>query len=336
MTPDIIWGGIIGAVMATGGWGLVLKRDRKREPNPWRYNPPPETETPAAVVEVPPTVVAAAPTTVVADLEPVIEAVRSIKIEPVPVSLAPLDRILETQQELIDSLYQELKALAQSAEVANKAMAARQEETMACVRDITRTLLEEIDAVRALGPAQFEILVEKLTNVSEQLNATSGHMAKSNGGVSSKLEAFLAKGYTIGGGSGPPIRRDPPPPPPGLPRLAPGQQPVTPTVPAPYVGGTVFVTAGQVANLLLLIQTQLSPNCPGSSAQFSLSTEDSIFIGAASMIGGPLSDTNYAYELTPTNSPRIYRSSFPGNSTPVGELQVFSTAGGELHVEVQS
>lgn len=136
----------------------------------------------------------------------------------------------------------------------------------------------------------------------------------------------------LGSGSAPPPQRRVPTPravPPAVP------MPATTAIPAPYVGGTIVVPAGQPANLLQLIQQQLQPNCPGSSVELVLSAESSVFIGSASAIGGPLSDTNYAFELLP-GTPRIYRSGYPGNSTPIGDLQVFATAAAELHVEVQT
>jgi hypothetical protein len=118
--------------------------------------------------------------------------------------------------------------------------------------------------------------------------------------------------------------------------MNPNELPATPSIPAPYVPGTIEVPAGGPWSLLYLIQKQLSPNCPGTSAEFSLSADSDIFVGGASSLGGPLSETNYAYLLTADSPPRIYRSSFPGNNTPVGEIQVLAPGGGSLHVEVQS
>ena len=59
-------------------------------------------------------------------------------------------------------------------------------------------------------------------------------------------------------------------------------------------------------------------------------------MGAASPIGGALSDTNYAYKLTATSPTRVYRSTYPGNSTPLGALQVLAASAAVLHVEVQA
>lgn len=131
----------------------------------------------------------------------------------------------------------------------------------------------------------------------------------------------------------------PPPPrsaPPNLPRMNPAEVPGTPSIPASYVSGSVFVPAGDVWSLLYLIQKQLSPNCPGSSVEFALSSDDEVLVGGASTLGGPLSASNYGYKLTPDGPPRVYRASYPGGNTPVGELQVLAAAGGYLHVEVQS
>ena len=110
------------------------------------------------------------------------------------------------------------------------------------------------------------------------------------------------------------------------------------SVPAPYVAGTITLRPGEVSNLLELIQEQLAENCPGSAAELKIwagpGNMGSVSIGAASFKGGPLSQTNFAYRLTPNSQPVIYRSTFPGNSTPLGELQVFATSANQLHVEV--
>jgi hypothetical protein len=117
-----------------------------------------------------------------------------------------------------------------------------------------------------------------------------------------------------------------------------GSLPLTPQIPAPYVPGNVYVPAGVPTSLMSLIQTWLSPNCPGSAVEFQISADasnaDSIFVGGASILGGPLSATNYAYELTSTSPPRLYRSTYPGGSGAIGEIQVFSASASVLHVEV--
>lgn len=112
-----------------------------------------------------------------------------------------------------------------------------------------------------------------------------------------------------------------------------------PSIPAPYVAGNISVPANTVSNLLSLIQATIAVNCPGTSSELQLIADSSntapVFVGAANA-AGPLSATNYAYQLTATGPPRVYRSAYPGTNTPIGELQVFSTAVSVLHVEVQS
>lgn len=115
---------------------------------------------------------------------------------------------------------------------------------------------------------------------------------------------------------------------------------MTPSIPAPYVGGTIELEAGVVGNLLQLIQTQLQRNCPGSATELQLWADPtnfgSISVGSASQLGGPLTATNCAYRLTPTSGPRLYRSTYPGASIPLGDLQVRATGAARLHVEVQA
>ena len=111
-----------------------------------------------------------------------------------------------------------------------------------------------------------------------------------------------------------------------------------PASPAGYVAGSITLAANTVANVLALIQAQLAPNCPGTAVEFQISGDAAntqpVMAGAASSLGGPLSATNWAYELKPGCTARGYRSAYPGTSTPIGELQVFSTAAAVLHVEV--
>jgi hypothetical protein len=114
--------------------------------------------------------------------------------------------------------------------------------------------------------------------------------------------------------------------------FAPGTLPPIPSIPPGYVGGTIVVPAGSPQNILLLIQQQLQPNCPGTCVQFRLEADSDMYVGAASFYGGPLSADNFAYELVP-GTPRIYQSAFPGSSTPIGDLQVLGS--GALHVEIQ-
>jgi|SRR5215471_1446470 len=115
---------------------------------------------------------------------------------------------------------------------------------------------------------------------------------------------------------------------------------MTPGIPAPYVSGVIQLEPGVVQNLLELIQNKLQKNCPGAATELRLEADQanfgSIFVGAASQIGGPLTEQNCAYQLTPTGGPRIYRSTYPGSSVPIGDLQVRCTAGCALRVEVQA
>ena len=105
--------------------------------------------------------------------------------------------------------------------------------------------------------------------------------------------------------------------------------------PPPYVGGMVTVpAAGSPSSLLSLIRQYLHPSCPGACAELCLSTSATIMVGSSSPIAGNLSATNFAYSLTSTSPPRVYRPAFQGQSVPLGDLQVFSTAGGPLFVEV--
>lgn len=112
------------------------------------------------------------------------------------------------------------------------------------------------------------------------------------------------------------------------------------SLPAAYVAGAISVPAGVVSNVLTLIQAQLAPNCPGTAVEFQIGPDPgnsgSVSVGAFSQLNGPLSATNYAYRLTPTGLPRIYRSTYPGSSTPIGDLQVWAAAAAVLHVEVQA
>lgn len=104
--------------------------------------------------------------------------------------------------------------------------------------------------------------------------------------------------------------------------------------PPPYVGGTVTVPAASAKSLLDLIRQYLHPSCPGSCAELCLSTSATVMVGSVSPIAGAVSATNFAYSLTATGPPRVYRPALPGESVPLGDLQVFSTAGGPLSVEV--
>lgn len=112
----------------------------------------------------------------------------------------------------------------------------------------------------------------------------------------------------------------------------------SPTIPTAYVAGTITLPANTVSNVLALIQAQLAPNCPGTAVEFQIAADAAntapVQAGARSRLGGPLSATNWAYELEAGSTARGYRSAYPGTNTPLGELQVFSTAVAVLHVEV--
>jgi hypothetical protein len=111
-------------------------------------------------------------------------------------------------------------------------------------------------------------------------------------------------------------------------------------VPCPYVAGTITLAANTVASLLELVQTQLAPNCPGTAVEFQVAADaantSSVYAGAASNVRGPLSVTNWAYQLTPGGAARGYRAAFPGTNTPLGQLQLFSPAAAVLHIEIQA
>lgn len=111
------------------------------------------------------------------------------------------------------------------------------------------------------------------------------------------------------------------------------------------VSGTVTLAAANTPyNLLALIQAQLDPNCSGAGQEVNIQTDASagVYVGQPSPVSGLLSSTNYGYYLAPasgTASPqgasRTYRSSFPGNNSPVGRLYVLSTAANTtIHIEV--
>jgi hypothetical protein len=118
----------------------------------------------------------------------------------------------------------------------------------------------------------------------------------------------------------------------------------SPLMPSGYVAGTITISAGQAGTpqqLLSLIQAQLDPNCPGAGHEIQLQADSSgaLYIGRANA-AGPLSTTNYGYVLDKAQSPlvagasRIYRTSFPGAHSPVGDLMVLMSATGTFHVEV--
>ena len=107
-------------------------------------------------------------------------------------------------------------------------------------------------------------------------------------------------------------------------------------IPSPpaYVAGTITLPAGQVSDLLALIHTQLDPDCSGAGTEVQIiGGTGTIFVGAYSKIGGPLSSNNWGYQLTPGDK-RVYRSSYPGNNCLVGDIQVMAATLSQLHVEI--
>ena len=114
--------------------------------------------------------------------------------------------------------------------------------------------------------------------------------------------------------------------------------PARPSVPVPYLAGTISVPAGKVSGVLELIHQQLNPNCPGTSVEFRISADPSnespVYIGGGTLPSQPLSCTNYGAMLTPMGEERRYRASYPGTGTPQGVMQVYSDAPAKLHVEV--
>jgi len=112
-----------------------------------------------------------------------------------------------------------------------------------------------------------------------------------------------------------------------------------PSVPVPYVAGRVELEANTVANLLVLIQGQLELDCPGAAVEVALTADaansGSVYLGAYSHLGGPLTASNWGYELKPGDV-RVYQSTYPGSSTPLGALQVLAASQAVVHVEVQT
>jgi hypothetical protein len=208
------------------------------------------------------------------------------------------------------------------------------------VEETSQAFLAGVGQLVAWKPPQVEISMTPVVNaieaVKKAIPAPAEPQTLDLAQLEKKLERIAEQISKLpprlgGGGTVPPRRRiDPPAPRAGDP---PAPNFATPSIPAPYVGGTIFVPAGVPSNILQLIQQQLQPNVTGSSAEFKLTADDAVFVGAASAIGGPLSDTNYAYELLPGET-RLYRTSFPGDNTPIGDLQVFASAAAVLHVEV--
>ena len=126
--------------------------------------------------------------------------------------------------------------------------------------------------------------------------------------------------------------------------------PARPSVPPPYVAGTVKLPAGEAVSLLELIHEQINRDCPGTSVEFVISSHQGnqapVYIGAHmahaydedggdSDKPGKLDHEHYGYLLSPMAQPRVYRSSYPGTSTAIGVVEVYSQApGAKLNVEV--
>ena len=115
--------------------------------------------------------------------------------------------------------------------------------------------------------------------------------------------------------------------------------PPRPSVPTPYVSGTITVPANKVSGVLDLIHEQLNRDCPGTSVEFRISADPSnlvpVFLGA-NMGSSRLSCTNYGAMLTPMGEERRYRASYPGTGTPQGFIEVFAEREAKLHVEVNT
>ena len=88
--------------------------------------------------------------------------------------------------------------------------------------------------------------------------------------------------------------------------------------------GSVTVTGGAAVNLLDLIRAQLDTDCIGTGQEVNIQADSGIeqpnvYIGRESPLGGDVSASNYGYVLT-AGSSRTYRSSYPGNESPVAEI----------------
>jgi hypothetical protein len=117
----------------------------------------------------------------------------------------------------------------------------------------------------------------------------------------------------------------------------PSPPPPNPATPAPYVAGRLQITPMIVHDLLNLIQGQIDPDCPGTSVDLTLVADTNngqpIFVGANSKYAGPLNTNNWAYVLNPGDM-RIYQATYPGNTTPLGRLQLYCVSPTVLHIEV--
>jgi hypothetical protein len=147
-----------------------------------------------------------------------------------------------------------------------------------------------------------------------------------------------------------------------------------PSVPIPYAAGVVELLGGVVENLLQLIWEQINRDVPGTSVELRVMAAPTnlapVFIGAAmskplQKFGaqsiwddglsiwdngesqwdqqftpandpnpGKLSPKTFGSQITPLGEPRVYRSTYPGGSNGIGNLQVFSEPPAKLHVEI--
>lgn len=319
--------------MAGGISAIVLqRRNGKHEHyNPWRYTAPLQQQAPAEVEIKWPPELAATLTHITERLEGSLQKLEVQSRQPAwPEVVSELERVTK-------------RVMVAARPPDEPQWAKRLEDDLQKNDDRMVRLAEDLAENMTDNMARFYAGVSrdlKQPDVKPTLVALTGELSKL-----SELPGKISRGVTEAliherKKNNPPNKgnNDPPPPyvpPRNLPPMTPGEMPATPSIPAPYVAGTVHVPAGEVWSLLYLIQKQLSLNCPGTSAEFALTPgEGTIFVGAASSIGGKLTEDNYAYKLEEGDDPRIYRSSFPGNNTPVGEIQVLGS--GSVHVEVQS
>lgn len=110
-----------------------------------------------------------------------------------------------------------------------------------------------------------------------------------------------------------------------------------PLVAPAYTAGTISISAGKVSNLLAVIQAQLEPNQSGGALGITITADQAnagtVYVGAASTLGGPLSAVNYGYALNPTG--QSYRNTpGAGFAAPVGQIQLLSPQSAILHVEI--
>jgi hypothetical protein len=332
MSLDLLLGATSVVGMAGGVWALVLHRKNGNgngKPAPEAHvaqiKPPAWTENLEQVADV----CRQAGTDLEHSLGSYVlrlEALSTIPPPPPPELTANLERINDRLEGLLrlgpppapPDLTPSLEAIAD-----------RLEEVAASIPELDGR--PELAAALARGLAELPALLSRQVAeiVAAERKSMQPLLSAAAGFLTSPPPATIA----VQGGTnwpGPPRLTGPAP---ALPK-APSPPPPIPSVPPPYVGGTVWTPAGTVANLLLLIQQQLAPNCPGTCVEFRLEADAEVYVGAASSIGGALTTTNYAYALAAA-TPRLYRSNFAGSSTPIGDLQVLASVATALHVEVQ-